>query len=134
MRQEAARPGTTVLKYPKFNRNTRIQCEIPSDKVQIQQPTAKPNQQKKSIILSLIPTIVMLAMTIVLRGIIDGGGTLVVYSAVSMGMGAIMSIVTYVQDQKKYRVETQEREKAYSYKEMTISFYYRMDTYTETKP
>ncbi len=113
LRQEMARPGTTVLKYPKFNRNTRIQCEIPSDKVQIQQPMAKPNQQKKSIILSLIPTIVMLAMTIVLRGIIDGGGTLVVYSAVSMGMGAIMSIVTYVQDQKKYRVETQERERAY---------------------
>ncbi len=113
LRQETARTGTTVFKYPEFNRNTRIQCAIPSDRIQIQQPVAKPNPLKKSIILSLIPTIVMLAMTIILRGIIDGGGTLVAYSAVSMGMGAIMSVVTYVQDQKKYREEVQGRERAY---------------------
>lgn len=113
LRQETARPGTTVFKYPEFNRNTRIQCEIPSERIQIQQPVAKPNPLKKSIILTLIPTIVMLAMTIILRGIIDGGGTLVAYSAVSMGMGAIMSVVTYVQDQKKYREEVQGRERAY---------------------
>lgn len=113
LRQEITRPGTTVLKYPKFNRNARIQYEIPKDKIQIQQPVAKPNQQKKSIILSLIPTLVMLATLIILRVIIDDGGTLVIYSAVSMAVGAIMSVVTYVQDQKKYREETLERERAY---------------------
>lgn len=113
LRQEMARSGATVLKYPKFNRNTRIQYEIPTDKIQIQQPVVKPNQQKKSIILSLIPTIIMLVSLIILRVIIDDGGTLVIYSAVSMMVGAIMSVVTYVQDQKKYREEIREREKAY---------------------
>lgn len=113
LRQEMPRPGVTVFKYPDFIRNTRIQYEIPSDKIQIQQPVAKPHQQKKSIVMSLIPTIIMLASLIVLRVIIDDGGTLVIYSAVSMAVGAIMSVVTYIQDQKKYREDTQERERAY---------------------
>ena len=65
------------------------------------QPVGKPVLQKKSIILTLIPTVVMLAMTIILRGIIGGGGTFVIYSAVSMGMGVIVSAVTYVQDKKR---------------------------------
>lgn len=104
---------STVLEYPKFNRNTRIQYEIPVEEIEIQQPVSKPVLQKKSIVLTLIPTLVMLAMTIVLRGIIGGGGTFVIYSAVSMGMGVVMSIVTYIQDKKKFKEETIKREEAY---------------------
>lgn len=104
---------TTVLKYPKFNRNTRIQYITPIDEIEIQQPVSKPTLNKKSIVLTMIPTVVMLAMTIVLRGIIGGGGTFVIYSAVSMGMGVIMSIITYVEDRKNYKKEITEREEAY---------------------
>lgn len=104
---------STVLEYPKFNRNTRIQYEIPAEEIEIQQPVSKPVLQKKSIVLTLIPSLVMLAMTIVLRGIIGGGGTFVIYSAVSMSMGVVMSIVTYIQDKKKFKEETIKREEAY---------------------
>lgn len=103
----------TVFTYPKFHRNTRVQYEVPQEEIEIQQPVGKPSLQKKSLILTLIPTVVMLAMTIVLRGIIGGGGTFVIYSAVSMGMGVIMSVVTYIQDKKKYTQELTEREKSY---------------------
>lgn len=103
----------TVFPYPKFNRNTRVQYEIPQEELEIQQPVGKPVLQKKSIILTLIPAVVMLAMTIILRGIIGGGGTFVIYSAVSMGMGVIVSAVTYVQDKKRYEQEIAERENAY---------------------
>lgn len=37
----------------------------------------------------------------------------VIYSAVSMGMGVIVSAVTYVQDKKRYEQEIAERENAY---------------------
>ena len=84
---------STVYEYPKFIRNTRIQYEVPNDDIEVQQPPAKPNLNKRSIVLTLVPTLVMLAMTIVLRGIIGGGGTFVIYSAVSMSMGVIMSII-----------------------------------------
>lgn len=105
---------STVYEYPKFNRNTRIQYEVAIDEIEVQQPPAKPNLQKKSLILTLVPTIVMLAMTIVLRGIIGGGGTFVIYSAVSMSMGVIMSIVTCIQDKKNYKNEIKDREESYN--------------------
>lgn len=105
--------NTTIFAYPKFNKSTRIQYNIPAEEIEIQQPVNKPHLQKKSLLISLIPSLVMLAMTILLRGVIGGGGTFVIYSAVSMGMGAAMSVVTYVQDRKGYKAELEEREKSY---------------------
>lgn len=99
--------------HPKFVRNTRVQYKIQEKDLQIQQPVAKPQKPKKNIITSLIPTIVMLVMTIVLRGIIGGGGTFVIYSAVSMALGAVMSIVSFVQDNKTYKKEREERDSLY---------------------
>lgn len=104
---------STVYEYPKFIRNTRIQYELPTEEIEIQQPSSKPKGQKRSLLLSLIPTLVMLAMTIVLRGIMGGGGTFVIYSAVSMGMGIITSIITFVKDKKDLKKETEEREISY---------------------
>lgn len=100
---------STHFKYPKFNRNSRVQYVIPEDNLEIQQAVQKPSKPKKNIVMSLIPSIVMLAMTIVLRGIIGGGGSFIIYSAVSMGLGVIMSIVSFVKENKDYKKETQER-------------------------
>ncbi len=104
----------THLVYPKFNRNTRVQYVIPVEEIEVQQPASKPVRQKKNIILALIPSIIMLAMTIVLRGIIGGGGTFVIYSVVSMSLGVIMSVVTYIQDGKTHKKECEERQKSYN--------------------
>lgn len=105
--------NSTVFEYPKFNRNTRIQYDVTEEPVEIQQPTQKPSLNKKSILMTLIPALVMLCMTIVLRGILGGGGMFVIYSAVSMTMGVIMSIITYVQDKKNFRLEVETRDKSY---------------------
>lgn len=105
--------NSTVFEYPKFNRNTRIQYELSSEEVEIQQPSGKSKNQKRSLLLSLIPTLVMLAMTIILRGIIGGGGTFVIYSSVSMSMGIITSVITYCSDKKTLKKEIEERENAY---------------------
>ena len=104
----------TNLKYPKFNRNTRIQYEINENEIEIQQPVQKPAKSNRNIILTLIPALVMLAMTVVLRGIMGGGGTFVIYSAVSMSVGMIMSVVSYIEEKKKYRKEYEERISQYN--------------------
>ena len=103
----------THMTYPKFNRNTRIQYIIPEEDLEIQQAMTKPQKSKKNLLFSLIPSLVMLAMTIVLRGVIGGGGTFVIYSAVSMGIGVIMSIVTYIQEKKEYKKEWDKRIEMY---------------------
>lgn len=105
---------STHFQYPKFNRNSRVQYVIPEANLEIQQAVQKPSKPKKNIVMSLIPSIVMLAMTIVLRGIIGGGGSFVIYSAVSMGLGVIMSIVSFVKENKDYKKETQERIDTYN--------------------
>lgn len=114
LRQEIINNQSTCFDYPKFNRNTRIQYQLPDTEIEIKQPSNKPTKQKKNIVLSLIPSLVMLAMTIVLRGIIGGGGTFVIYSAVSMSLGIIMSVVTYFQDSKIYVKECRDREESYN--------------------
>lgn len=105
---------STHFKYPKFNRNTRVQYVIPEEEIEIQQASPKPASPKKNIVMSLIPSLVMLAMTIVLRGIIGGGGTFVIYSAVSMSIGVIMSVISFIQDNKQYKKDYQERIDTYN--------------------
>lgn len=102
------------LSYPKFNRNTRIQYEIPEVQLEIQNPMQKPRKPKKNLLVSLVPSIIMLAMTIVLRGIIGGGGTFVIYSAVSMTVGIVMSIVVYIQEKSEHKKECAERISTYT--------------------
>lgn len=105
---------STHFKYPKFTRNTRVQYVIPENDIEIQQAAPKPAKPKKNIVISLIPSLVMLAMTVVLRGIIGGGGTFVIYSAVSMTVGVIMSVVSFIQDNKQYKKEYQDRIDTYN--------------------
>lgn len=105
---------STHFDYPKFIRNTRISYQIPEEQLEIQQPPAKPKKSEKSLVMTLIPALIMLAMTIVLRGIMGNGGTFVIYSAVSMSLGIITSIVTYVQENKSYKKEWSDRIAAYN--------------------
>lgn len=104
---------SSKLRFPKFNRNSRIQYVIPKEDIEIQQAVQKPSKPKKNIVMSLIPSIVMLAMTVLLRGMIGGGGTFVIYSAVTMGVGIIMSVVSFIKESRDYKKEWQERIEAY---------------------
>ncbi len=114
LRYEIKEESKTNLTYPKFNRNTRVQYAIPEEEIEVKQPVAKPTKPKKNLLMSLIPSLIMLAMTIVLRGIMGGGGTFVIYSAVSMSLGIITSVITYVQDGKEYKVECEKRVESYN--------------------
>lgn len=104
----------SCFEYPHFNRNTRIQYVQPEEDLEVQSAPPKPQKPKKNIVMSLIPSIVMLAMTVVLRGVMGGGGTFVIYSAISMGMGIVMSIVTYRNEDKQYKKDTADRIEAYN--------------------
>ena len=104
---------TTHYKHPHFIRNTRVQYSLPNEDLEVQQPIAKPTKPKNNIITSLIPTLVMIVMIILLRGMMGGGGLFIIYSAVSMGIGGIMTMVSFIQDKKTYKIDTKERIDAY---------------------
>lgn len=105
---------STTLPYPKFNRNTRIQYQLPEEELEIKKPLANPNLPRKNLVLTLIPALIMLAVTIVLRGIIADGGTFVIYSAISMTLGIVMSIVSYFEERGNYKRSVAERLEGYN--------------------
>ena len=104
---------TSHFEYPDFIRNTRIEYCVPEEEIEIKQPLPKPQKTKKNLILSLIPSIVMLALMVVMRGILGGGGTFVIYSVCSIGIGIVMSVVTFFYDGKEHKKATEKREKEY---------------------
>src|SRR5699024_2277156 len=61
------------LEYPKYRRSTRIQYQIPEQEITIQQPESRPQPPKKNLIVSLVPSLVMIVLIVVLRGIMGGG-------------------------------------------------------------
>lgn len=105
------------LEYPKFNRATRIQYQVPVQKLEILPPEKIEEKKQKSLLFSLIPALIMLSMTILLRGILNGGSgsskTFVLYSVVSMSVGIVVSIVTYVTDKKEVREENEKKKALY---------------------
>lgn len=101
--------------YPDFNRNTRIQYIIPEDEIEIKQPPQKPNKNRRSLWLTILPPLAMLILLVVVRGFMSGGsgGMFIIYSAGSMGIGLLVSIITYRSDAKRFEKEVAEREESY---------------------
>ena len=104
---------STHFEYPNFIRNTRVQYALPETEIEIKQPSPKPQKPKKNLILSLIPSIVMLVLMVVLRGMMGGGGMFVIYSVCSMGIGIVMSVITYRVDGKDHKKALEKREQEY---------------------
>lgn len=102
------------FRYPDFNRTTRLQYRMPKENIQVLPPSPKKNDRRKSILFSLIPALAALFLSILFQGIIDNGGTAVVYSVCSMVVGIIMSVVTYISDGRQARRDEKKRQTDYN--------------------
>lgn len=104
-----------VFTYPKFNRSARIKSLVPEDKIEILDPPAAPQKPSGNIVMQLLPAIVMLAVTIVLRGLMNSsGGAYIWISVISMGLGIITSAASIVTERRKYKKDTRERIEKYN--------------------
>ncbi|MBU5337334.1 type VII secretion protein EssC [Intestinibacter bartlettii] len=103
----------SVLKYPKYNITTRKKYTVPEEEIEILPPTKKPRQPRKNMFLLLFPSIGMIVLIILLRGVMGGGGAFVIYSVCSMILTLIVSIISYYYSQRDYEKEIEEREKNY---------------------
>lgn len=102
------------FQYPLFVRNTRIRGKIDEESIKILEPASKPTKPELNIVTSLMPTLVMFALVVVLRGIMStSSGTYVLFTICSMGMGVVTSVLSVIETQKKYKKECTEREKQY---------------------
>ncbi len=107
-------PSMGNLQYPKFYRNTRVQKQTNTEKIHVFDPPQEVEKPKGGILKSLIPAIVTLALTIVLRGIMGGGGTFIILSVCTMSMGIVTTIITFIGERKRYKKAVKEREEKYN--------------------
>jgi S-DNA-T family DNA segregation ATPase FtsK/SpoIIIE len=102
------------LEYPKFNRNTRIISLIPTEAISILDPPEQLKKPKRNVILNLAPAFATLGLTVVLRGVMGGGGSFIIFSVCSMGMGIVTSIYSLIDENKEYKKSIKNRKKMYS--------------------
>lgn len=100
--------------YPLFIRNTRVKEKIDEASIKVLDPAKKPEKPELNLVMNLMPTLVMFAMTVVFRGIMNTSqGSYVLFSICSMGLGVITTILGLINSQKKYKEEIANREKVY---------------------
>lgn len=107
---------STFLKYPKFNRNTRLKTELDTEAIQILDPPNETSKPKGNILLQLLPALGMIALTVVVRGFMgdSSNSSFLIFSVCSMGMGIVTSVVTMINERKKYKQDVENRIKSYN--------------------
>lgn len=118
--------------YPKFNRNTRIKTILNEDKIEILDPPKKPTKPAGNVILQLLPALVMIVLTIVVRGFMSdsGNASFILFSVCSMSIGVFTTIFSMVSQKKKYKEEIEQRTNTYNgyiQKKRNEIFSYRQD-------
>ena len=108
------RDSATQMKYPYLNRSTRIRYALPEEKLQIQNPPARREPPRRNLLMNLLPTLAMLLVVVLLRGAMGGGGAFILFSACSMSIGLITSVVSYRQEKKQTRQAEEERVRGYT--------------------
>lgn len=100
-------------KYPMFYRNTRVLRQIEEEKITILVPPPEMKKPEGNIIKSLLPMLATLALTIVLRGVIGGGGVFIIFSICTMSMGIASTIASFIGGNREYKRSRKEREEKY---------------------
>lgn len=113
---ERVSEGEHHLKYPCINRAARIMNQVPTDKFQVQDPPAAPSENRGNLVISLLPAVAMILLTVFLRGNYASSIQMMLFSTLSLSIGAVSSILTYVytgNQQKKQSKTRRDRYLAY---------------------
>lgn len=106
-------PVKHEYQYPKFNRTTRVTYKVPEEKLEVLDPEKPVEPREESFLMTLMPALGTLALTVVLRGVIGGGGTFVIYSVCTMLLGTVVSVVNYRKERKKQKEKEEARVAGY---------------------
>ena len=95
--------STERSRYPKFNRNSRIKTVLDDTKIEILDPPAIPRMPKTNILTRLLPSIVMLVVSLIVG--LQGGLFFILISMASSVVGIITAVMGIRQAKKDYNQE-----------------------------
>lgn len=98
--------------FPDFHRSPRIIYRESQEKTEVAMPGNAPSKPQEQLLKTVLPPLVMLAVTI-LMAVIQPRGLYVIASAATTVMTIIFSITSYFRNRKKFKVESKKREEDY---------------------
>lgn len=101
------------LNYPVINRTSRRTLKRPTEAIQVQDPSSAPEEKKKDIWISLLPIVAMVLLTVFLRGSFSSNMSMILFSAISMSIGGVTSVLTYFQTGRETKKKAAERKESY---------------------
>ena len=93
-----------LFKYPSFLRSPRMLLNYPSETIEILKPPSKVTKPNNSLVLTLIPTVGMIGLTLYLGN--SGNAMYMIGSAL---LTALVAILTFVQQKTSYKKESEKR-------------------------
>ena len=91
-----------------------IQFRQPQEKIEVLQPSNKPQEPQGSIAEKIIPIIVMMIMMTIMRVMIRSNIVYALYFVAMMGMSATMTVIGFIKAKKKYKEAIERRNKIYN--------------------
>ena len=110
---EVADRKTPFEGFPVYKRSPRIIKRIPTDRIEISKPPQKSNMKKGSLVQAILPSLVMLCVTIAIS-ILMKRGLFILMSVAGMAMTMIFSTTKFINDRKEQKEINAKREQMYS--------------------
>ena len=98
--------------YPKFNRNTRVKMVLDDTKIEVLDPPAIPKKPKNNLLTRLLPSVVMILMSIIVG--IMGSGVFILISVASAAAGIVTAVIGVRQANADFKRESKERISKYN--------------------
>ena len=111
---DVIREQNNQLKYPEFIKNVRLQFKQPKEKIEVLQPSTKPQEPQGSIAEKIIPMIVMMIMMTIMRVMIRSNIVYALYFVVMMGMSSVMTVIGFIKAKKTYKEKIAKRNRIYN--------------------
>lgn len=99
--------------FPSYKRSPRIIKRVPTDKIEIIKPPQKSNMKKGSLVQTILPSLVMLCVTIAVS-VLMKRGLFILMSVAGMAMTMIFSTTKYFNDRKECKEVNEKREQMYN--------------------
>lgn len=107
------REQVETLEYPCVTRTSRLAAQVPVEPIHVQDPSPVPSENKSNLLISLLPAVSMMLLTFLLRGSYSSNSHMILFSVVSLSVGAVTSVLTYFQTGRDMRKKREKRKADY---------------------
>lgn len=101
------------LQYPRFTRSVRQLYESPQEVLEVLPPKQLPEEPQTSLVMTIIPLLSSMILTVVMRGMMGRSGIFMVYCAGAMALSGAMAVWNYKNQGKKYKERCEKRREDY---------------------